>query len=270
MKLQRPSLSVTVITRNEEENLPRFFESLRDWADEVVVVDSASTDRTVAIAQQNGARVVQNEFVGYGHQKNFAQNLATHSWVLNLDADECVTPALKEEVDRFLIEQSLLPSPKYPLAAVPRKTAYLGRWILHGGWYPNYLVRLARKDFARWTEPAVHEALEPLPGKRVQAHTLKNPILHYTFKNITDQILTNLKYSRRGYEDLVRAGKKPSLLRLVLKPIGKFLETYIIKQGFRDGIPGFIISVNAAHSMFLRQAYFFETDLPPHRRGGEP
>jgi len=269
MNSQRPSLSVTVITRNEELNLPRLFESIQNWADEVIVVDSASTDRTVEIANQKNARVFQKEFEGYGQQKNFAQGLATHSWVLNLDADECVTPALRNEIDQFLISQSSNATPAYPLARFPRKTAYLGRWILHGGWYPNHLIRLAHKDYAKWTEPAVHESLQALGGRPTGVYTFQSPLLHFTFKNITDQISANLKYSRRGYEDLVRSGKRASLLRLIYKPITKFLETYIIKQGFRDGVAGLIISVNAAHSMFLRQAYFFETDHTPSHSEGD-
>ncbi len=249
--MARPALTVTLITLNEEANLPRALASVA-WADEIVVVDSGSTDRTCEIARSAGARVFSRAWEGYGQQKNFAQDQATHDWVLNLDADEEVSPALRAE-----IEATLEQAQDRGLVAfrLPRKTQYLGRWILHGGWYPNHLVRLARKNSSRWTEPKVHEEW------RVEGPvgTLDHPLLHYTFGCIEDQIRTNLKFSRLGYEDLLKHGAKGSLVKLLLKPWGKFIETYVLKRGFLDGMAGFIISVNAAHSMFLKYAYFYDS-----------
>ena len=141
--------------------------------------------------------------------------------------------------------------------SLPRKTFYLGRWIEHGGWYPNYLVRLARKSRSRWTEPQVHEALT-VDGP---VEKLAHPLEHYGFEDIQDQIHTNLKFSKLGSEDLSRKGQKSSIPKLIFKPLGKFLETYIVKRGFLDGLPGFIISINAAHSMFLKYAYLSEAEL---------
>jgi glycosyltransferase involved in cell wall biosynthesis len=261
--MPRPPVSVTLITLNEEKNLPRALASVR-WADEVVVVDSGSTDRTVEIARQAGAKVIHNPWPGYGKQKNFAQQHASHDWVLNIDGDEEVSPELAAEVQAEL-EAVGSGAVRAQGFYFPRKTYYLGRWIRHGGWYPNHLVRLADRRSAAWTEPSVHEEL------RVEGEVkgLREHLLHYTFSSIQDQILTNLHYSRQGFFDLRKRGQRPSLAKLILKPIGKFFETYLIKRGFLDGLPGFIISVNAAHSIFLKYAYLIEAEIPdasPDRR----
>jgi glycosyltransferase involved in cell wall biosynthesis len=244
-------ISVTIITLNEESNLPRTLASLK-WAEEVIVVDSGSTDRTVEIAKQFGAKTLHNSWRGYGQQKNFAQRQATHNWVLNVDADEVVSPELAQE-----IRQTVESAPAFYGFQMPRKTFYLGRWIKHGGWYPNYLVRLSDKRFAAWTEPSVHEELQ-VQG---EVGRLQEPILHYAFSSIQDQILTNLRFSTLGSQDLKRIGQRPSLRKLIFKPIGKFFETYLLKGGFRDGLAGLIISVNAAHSMFLKYAYLLEARI---------
>jgi glycosyltransferase involved in cell wall biosynthesis len=244
-------ISVTIITLNEEANLPRTLASLK-WADEVVVVDSGSTDRTVEIAKQAGAKVLHNNWKGYGQQKNFAQDQASHNWVLNIDADEVVSPESAVE-----IRQAIGNAEDIAGFYFPRKTFYIGRWIKHGGWYPNYLLRLADKRVSRWTEPSVHEEWVA-QGKTAY---LKEPLLHYAFSSIQDQILTNLRFSHLGSQDLKRTGQRPSLFKLILKPIGKFFETYLIKGGWKDGLAGLIISVNAAHSMFLKYAYLLESQI---------
>lgn len=261
--MMRPPVSVTLITRNEESNLACAIESVR-WADEIVVIDSGSTDRTVELARALGARVFVNPWQGYGQQKNYAQRQASHDWVLSLDADEVVTPDLAREIQSAL--ESLASESDPPRGfSFPRRTFYLGRWIRHGGWYPNYLVRLADRRAAQWSEPAVHEALEV----RGRVRQLESPLDHYSFASIYDQVVTNLNFSRLGSQELARRGKRPSLLKLLLKPPGKFIETYLIKRGFLDGLPGFIISVNAAYSIFLKYAYLLEgrirKNADPHR-----
>jgi glycosyltransferase involved in cell wall biosynthesis len=263
-RMPRPPITVTIITLNEENNLPRAIESVR-WADEVVVVDSGSTDQTVELARQLGAKVFHNSWQGYGQQKNYAQRQASHDWILNIDADESVSPVLAQEIDQVLTAVNEGRSQAKGFF-FPRRTFYLGRWIRHGGWYPNYLVRLADRRSASWSEPQVHEALE------VQGEVLglQEALDHYSFSSIQDQIVTNLRFSRLGSQDLLRRGKQPSQLKLLLKPLGKFIETYFLKKGFLDGLPGFIISVNAAHSMFLKYAYLLEgrikTDANPDHR----
>lgn len=253
--MARPPVSVTIITLNEEDKLPRAIESVR-WAEEVLVIDSGSTDRTIEIARGLGAKVTENPWPGYGKQKNFAQDHAQHDWVLNIDADEVVPPELAQELQSRL-EQVGNGELQADGFSVPRKTFYLGKWIQHGGWYPNYLIRLANRRSSRWTEPAVHEELKA-QGPVVR---LKNPLHHYAFSSIQDQIQTNLRFSRLGSQDLKSSGQVGSVPRLVLKPIGKFLETYLAKRGFLDGLPGFIISINAAYSMFLKYAYLTESKI---------
>ncbi len=242
------TISATVIALNEERDLPRCLDSLR-FCDEIIVIDSGSTDATVAVARKGGARVVVEPWRGYGAQKNFAQAQAVGTWILNVDADEVITPELREEI---LAEvRSAQAAVGY---AVARKTFYMGRWIRHGGWYPNYVTRLVRKGHGAWTEPNVHEELR-VEG---ECRELSNPMLHYTFSDIADQVGTNVRYARQGALDLKTRGAPPSYFRLMAKPFGKFFETYFLKAGFLDGLPGFIISVNAAHSMFLKYAYLLE------------
>lgn len=250
-------LSITIITLNEEKKIRRAIESVK-WADDILVVDSGSTDQTVAIAKSLGARVLHNPWQGYGQQKNFAQTHARHPWVLNIDADEYVPEGLRKKIQAALAtwtpENSAEAAQGFEM---PRKTLYLGRWIRHGGWYPNYLVRLAHRDFAKWSEPQVHEQLL-IQGKTSR---IEEPLCHDAFDSIADQILTNLRFAQLGSADLREKGRRPSVFKLVLKPIWKFIETYFLKKGFLDGLPGFIISVNAAHSMFLKYAFLSETRL---------
>ncbi|MEO7161684.1 MAG: glycosyltransferase family 2 protein, partial [Bdellovibrionia bacterium] len=227
--MSRPPLTVTIIALNEEENILRAMKSV-SWAEEILIIDSGSTDRTVEIAQSAtipaSVRVIYNPWPGYGQQKNFAQKHATHDWILNIDADEEVSPQLKREIETNLkaIKTSSLDAQGF---FFPRKTFYLGKWIKHGGWYPNHLVRLVNRKFATWTEPRVHEELK-VRGKVVG---LKHALHHFAFLSIHDQILTNLRFSRLGSEDLKKTGQQPSLRRLIMKPVGKFFETYLIKGG---------------------------------------
>ena len=252
---KRPTIAATVITLNEEKDLPRCLESLR-WVDEIVVVDTNSADRTQEIARSFGAKVINEKWRGYGAQKNFAMEQCKSDWVLNIDADEAVTPELRSEIEAEITSNH--PAAGYYVA---RKTFYLGRWIKFGGWYPNYVTRLCRRTEARWSEPQVHEHLQ-IKG---EVRYLKNPLLHYTFSDIADQVTTNVRYARQGAEEMRKRGVKPSLFKLLFKPFGKFLETYVGKRGFLDGLPGFVISVNAAHSMFLKYAFLIES----HRHGAQ-
>lgn len=213
------------------------------WAGEILVVDSGSRDRTRELAKEAGARVLEHAWEGYGQQKNWALAQAKEPWVLFLDADEELSPELSEEIRGFLAAPGECRG-----ADLPRKTWFLGRWILHGGWYPNRLVRLTRKDSGRWTEPSVHESLE-VSGP---VHRLERDLLHYTFNNVGDNVLTNVRFSRLGARVAKARGESGSLLRILLKPVGKFLETYVWKLGFLDGFPGFVISMNAAHSIFMK------------------
>lgn len=256
----RPPLSVVIITLNEERNLPRCLESTA-WAAEVVVVDSGSTDGTRQIAEKAGAKVLHHSWEGYGQQKNWALAQTTQPWVLFLDADEEVTHELREEIAAFLSTDGRVGSEQFHGAHFPRKTKFLGRWILHGGWYPNRLVRLVRKQGASWTEPAVHESLQAAGP----ICAMSSDLLHYTFRTVGDQVLTNVRFAKLGSKVAKARGENGSLLKILGKPIGKFFETYVWKRGFLDGFPGFVISINAAHSIFMKYVELRLEENSDHR-----
>ena len=238
-------ISATIITFNEENNIARCIKSL-SFVDEVIVVDSFSTDQTVKIAKQLGAKVIQHEFLGYGQQKNLAASHCQHEWILNIDADEEVDPDLGQQIRALNLG-------KPGLYNLNRRTLFCGRWISHGGWYPDRVNRLYHKEFAKWTEPHVHEDLLPIT-QGAQAQRLGGHLRHYSFPTIKSQIQTNLKYAELGAQDLIkrRSGKAPNLIAVCLRPLGKFIECYFLKRGFLDGREGFIIAINAAHSMFMK------------------
>ncbi len=247
---RRPPLSVVIITLNEEHNILRSVRSVL-WAGEVLVVDSGSTDRTCELARGEGVRVLEHPWNGYGQQKNWAMGQTAEPWVFFLDADEEVSRELKDEILNFLEEPGTFKG-----AEVPRKTWFLNRWIVHGGWYPNRLVRLVKKEFGRWTEPAVHESLQ-VNG---ETKRLEKDLLHYTFRDVGENVLTNIRFSRLGARVALERGERGTWGRILLKPLGKFLETYFWKLGILDGFPGFVISINAAHSIFMKyvELRFFE------------
>lgn len=252
--MTRPPVSAVIIARDEAANIARALRSVA-WAEERLVVDSGSTDGTREIAASLGARVIQHPWQGYGRQKNYAFSQASHDWVLSLDADECVPADLARE-----IQERLAAAPATVRAyRLPRKTFYLGRWIQFGGWYPNRLIRLVDRRHARWTEPEVHEELFVQAG---EMQDLQGALHHYSFPTLRSQVLTNLKFAELGGRQLLkRDGRPPSVARLLLKPWGKFLECYFLKQGFRDGLPGLIIAINAAYSLFLKHAFPWEDRL---------
>ncbi len=249
------TLTVTIIALNEEADLPRCLESVR-FANEVILIDTGSSDKTVKIAQEYGAKVFVENWLGYGAQKNSAHAKATSDWVLNIDADEEITNELKSEIQSILLRAAK----QDPMIAegylVARKTFYLGKWIRYGGWYPNFVARLCRKQSGTWTEPQVHEELK-ITGS---LQKLKHSLNHYTFSGIEDQIRTNLRYAKQGAVELQKSEKRFSFLKLFFKPVGKFIETYFFKLGFLDGWRGFLISINAAHSMFLKFALLWELE----------
>ena len=242
-------ISLVVITLNEEANIERCLRSV-PFAAEIVVVDSFSTDRTVEIATNLGARVYQEKWRGYGGQKSFAADQATQEWILSLDADEALSPELAAEITAKFA--TLDRETGYLL---PRRSFHLDRWIDHGGWRPDFQLRLLNKKHSMWNSASLHEKVEV----KWQAN-FDHPILHWVFKSLSHQVITNDKYSTLSAEDLHRSGKKFSYLKILFKPPTKFVETYIVKKGFLDGMPGFIIAVGAAYSLFLKFAKLWELE----------
>ncbi len=242
-KVIKLPLSLIVITLNEERNIERCLRSV-PFASDVVVVDSGSRDRTRELATRLGARVLEKSWTGYGPQKKFATEQAREDWVLSLDADEVLSPELAAEIQQKFA--SLDPQTGYEM---PRKSWHLGQWIRYGGWYPDYQLRLYNRKYSQWPDSQIHERVQASKVAR-----LSEPLLHYVFRDLADQVETNNRYSSLLAEKDVQAGKKFSWLKLVVKPGTKFLETYFLKLGFLDGRAGFLISVSAAYSIFLRWA----------------
>ncbi len=240
-------LSVTIIAKNEEARIAKAIQSA-SFASEIIVVDSQSIDRTRSIAESLGAKVFTKAFEGFGQQKNFAQENATQDWVLNIDADEIISPDLAKEI------ATAIQSKDVQGYRIPRKTWYANRWILHSGWYPNYLVRLARRNSAVWTTPSLHEELK-VTG---EVRSLENPIEHYSFPNVRSHLEKNLEYADRARYQTSCTKGRPHFFHWMFKPTWKFIHMYFIKCGFLDGTAGFIIAVNSAYSMFLKYAYQWE------------
>ncbi|MBT3982445.1 MAG: glycosyltransferase family 2 protein [Bacteriovoracaceae bacterium] len=242
------NLTVTIITFNEELHIERSVKSAL-FADEVIVVDSNSTDRTVEIAEGLGAKVYQKAFMGYGQQKNYAASLAKETWIFSLDADEEISEELKESIQKVLSKK-----PDTPLFQCKRLTRYCGKWIYHCGWYPDRQERLFKKGSVTWSTPNVHERLIP-NDKNTEIHDLTGHLLHYSFPDFKSQIKTNLNFSTKASLDLIETSPdRVHLVSVMLKPMGKFLESYIFKKGFLDGIHGLFIGINSAHAMFMKYA----------------
>jgi glycosyltransferase involved in cell wall biosynthesis len=247
-------ISAAVITLNEEKNITACLHSLK-WVDEIVVVDSLSSDRTKELAESMGATVLDQAFLGHVKQKQLAVDSCNHEWIICLDADERVTEDLRDEICTLFTSTS-----QDSLAngyTVARKSFHLGRWIMHGGWYPDRNIRLFNKKHGFWSGVDPHDKIQ-VSG---EVKNLKGALEHYVFKDLKHNVDTNNFYSGISADIFFNEGKKPSLLKLFFKPFGKFIETYIVKRGFLDGLPGFIISVGAAYSMFLKFAKLWERHL---------
>jgi glycosyltransferase involved in cell wall biosynthesis len=237
------SITACIICRNEEKNIGRCLESLK-WVQEIVVVDSMSTDRTVEIAQAYTDRIFQREWPGYAAQKNFALSKAKTRWVLSLDADEAVSKALCEEIGSEVA--GLEPLEGY---RIPRRSFYQGRWINHSGYYPDRQLRLFMRQKGRWVGGRVHErmAVEGTVGD------LKEDLLHYPYGGrISGQLKTVDSFTTLLAQDMYDQGKRFHLPLLFLRPLFKFLEVYVVKKGCMDGLPGLIIAVSDAYAMFVR------------------
>jgi glycosyltransferase involved in cell wall biosynthesis len=256
-------LSAVVVCGNEEANIAACLESVA-WCDEIVVVDSLSTDRTVEIARRYTERVLSREWAGYVAQKQFALEQATGEWVLALDADERCTPEL-----RAAIESTLPAADAEGVAGyeVRRHVFYLGRWIDHGGWYPDWKLRVVRRDRARWGGVDPHDRLEVGgPVRRLDAD-----LVHLTYRDFAHQLRTVDRFSEVVAEEWRKEGRRFSLGDALFHPPAKFLECYVWKRGFRDGWPGFVIAATSAFYVFARQVKLWErSGSSPRGSGKDP
>jgi len=237
-------LSAVIISYNEEQNIGRCLQSLAGVADEIVVVDSASTDRTCIIAEQYGARVLQHPFEGFAEQKNYAAQAASHDWVLSLDADEVLGEELRTAI------QKIRSKPMFDAYFLKRQTNFCGTFIKHGSWYPDKQCRLWDKTKGDW-QGTIHEKWR-LYDKSKKYGTLSGDILHYSFNSISDYMNMTERYTTLSAEEAFAKGKKVSLLKLMLGPKIKFFQDYILRLGFLDGYAGYVAYRLAANMAFVK------------------
>jgi glycosyltransferase involved in cell wall biosynthesis len=238
------SLTVVIITKNEERNIGRALDSVSMIADEIIVVDSYSTDNTKAICEQKGAHFIQTEWKGYSATKNFANGLAKSTYIFSLDADEAVDKTLEKAI---LSEKSKGFNGIY---SVNRLTNYCGKWIHHSGWYPDKKIRIFPKEKTQWVGEFVHEELqfsEPLANTELPGH-----LEHYSYYSFDDHKARADKYSLLTAQKMAARGKRAGLLKPYISAIGRFISMYLIKRGFLDGKMGFKIATISAKSNILK------------------
>ncbi len=247
----RPTVSAIVVCYNEEENIGACLESLR-WCDEIVVVDSFSTDNTVDICKRFTDRVIQKAWTGYRDQKAFAHSQATRDWVLLVDSDERVTPELKEEIGQALARDK----GEYSGYALPRLVFYLNRWWRRGGWYPDYDVRLFRRERATWGGTDPHEKII-VDGK---VRRLRHPLHHFSYRDIEDHMERINRFTSISSRELRKSGHSWHLADALFRPAGRFFRSYFLRRGFMEGFAGFYVAVTAAVYVFLKYAKLCELE----------
>lgn len=246
--LQRPTLAVAMIVKNEAKNLPGCLGSVSGWVDEIVVLDAGSTDDTVAIAESFNARVFSNtEWPGFGKQRQIAQSHVQSDWVLWLDADERVSPELRDEV-----LQCVQAKPEKTVFAIPRLSWAFGRFIHHLGWYPDYVLRLHPTRLTHYDDSMVHEKLVIPDG--MQTQTLKVNLLHYTYRDMPQYLDKMGHYAKLWAEQKAAEGKRSSIPTAILHGIGCFVRMYVLRRGFLDGTQGFLIAATNAYFTFAKYA----------------
>lgn len=247
-------ISACIITLNEEARLPSCLKAL-SFADEIIVLDSGSRDGTKRIAESFGARFIRRRFDGFVAQKNHALSLATRKWVISIDADEVVTPGLRDEILKIIQEPESPERSGFVAYRIPRLSRYLGRWIRHCGWYPEYKTRLFRRGQGSYRGGIVHETLH-VSGN---VGTLNNHLEHYSYADLSDHLQRIDHYSTLIAQDkFLNRKEKSSITWSILKSISKFLLTYIYHRGFLDGRAGAVISILAGYYNFLKYLKLWE------------
>lgn len=237
-------LSAAIITFNEERNIERCLNSLHGVADEIVVVDSYSTDATEKICRKHGVRFIQNKFEGHIQQKNFAIEQTTGDWVLSLDADEALDEKLRASILAVKKNAGALGY------SMNRLTNYCGHWVRHCGWYPDTKLRLVKKGSAKWTGVNPHDKLE-MAGTEKTLH-LEGNILHYSYYTREDHLKQIEFFSSIAARELLASGKKSSTLLIVVKVVAQYIKTLIVKLGFLDGATGFTIARLSAYATYRK------------------
>ena len=247
MPATRLPLSVVIITLNAASQLEDCLKSAL-FADEIVVVDSGSKDGTQALAEKYGARVIQQNWLGFGPQKKFAADSASHNWVLCLDADERVTPELQASI------KTVLESPSTAAFRFPRCNRFLGRYLRHGEGYPDWSLRLFDRRHAQWSDDTIHEKVIT----KINVGTLQGDLLHDSAESLASYLTKQNRYTTLAAETALATGKRATLWRIALSPVVRFIKFYLVRQGFRDGLPGLIhISIGCFNSM-MKYAKMYE------------
>ncbi len=247
MPTSRQPLSVAIITLNAATQLEACLQSAA-FADEIVVVDSGSTDGTIELATRHGARVIQQDWLGFGPQKQFAVEAARYDWVLCLDADERVSPALRTSIEHALA------SPSTGAFRFPRCNRFLGRYLKHGEGYPDWSLRLFDRRQARWSDDAVHEKVIA----NTAVGTLSGDLLHDSAETLAAYLAKQNRYTTLAAEMALAAGKRASFGRLAFSPLVRFIKFYLLRQGFRDGLPGLIHIAIGCFNSFTKYAKMLE------------
>lgn len=238
------ALSIVIITYNEEKNIQRCLESVRTFADEIVVVDSLSTDKTKKICLDYGARFIEQPFLGYIEQKNFALDQASYDYVLSLDADEAISETLADSIKKAKENTS---ADSYRMN---RCASYGGKWIRHGAWYPDTKLRLFNRKKARWGGTNPHDKVIMDTGATTSF--LKGDILHYTYASIEEHIDQMNRFTTIQAEAMLKNGQRATIFKLLMNPAVAFISSYIIKGGFLDGRDGLLIAKAGAFATFLK------------------
>jgi glycosyltransferase involved in cell wall biosynthesis len=237
----RPTISAIIITKDEEQNIRECLESV-SWMDEIVVLDSGSSDRTVEIAKEFTPEVFVTDWPGYGAQKNRALDKAKYEWIFSLDADERVTPELRQEIE------SAISSTEHAGYRMPRLSSYCGRFMKHGGWWPDHVIRLAKRGSCKFSDSLVHESMI-VDGT---LGTLSNPIIHYTYRTMDDVTMMIHRYSSASAKMMFEKGKSSSVSKAIGRSILTFIRTYLLKLGFLDGKEGFMLAISNSQLAFYK------------------
>jgi glycosyltransferase involved in cell wall biosynthesis len=249
--MTRVAISVLLPTYNSAASVRDTLESIK-WADEILVVDSYSTDETLNICEEYGARIIQHEYINSAKQKNWAAPQCRYEWILQIDTDEILEPRLKEEIEHVVS----CASPNDHAFRIPRKNHVLGRWMRHSGIYPDYQTRLFRRDCGRWMDREVH-AHVLVPGK---VGTLQHHIMHYGMPRISKQLRNLDRYTRYEADEMYKRGTRFHWYRMIVRPWEVFIYRYLWLRGFRDGWRGFIVCSYLAIYEFLSQAKLWELE----------
>ena len=244
------SISFVFITYNEEKNIGRALESIKAAADEIIILDSGSADKTLEIASKYGAKIYHNKFTDFASQKNMAVSYAAKDYIFVLDADEELTPGLKDWIADF--KALKLESRFYEAAGfyAPRKSSFLGRWINYSGWFPDYTLRLIKRGAGAFKKARVHESLE-VNGTVIKIDRL-NYMRHYTYESLEQYFDKFNSYTSLAAHDLLDRGAKPSAIKILFNPFFSFIKQYFIKRGFLDGFHGLILAILSAFYVFVK------------------